>query len=88
VESAGGSLAALHLGGRDCCEMLTRLLQRTHVGARHALPVSRAFHSSPALRAIDMAKVNTTERLSQLRKLMKERNVDIYSTRAGRSAGK
>jgi hypothetical protein len=35
-----------------------------------------------------MAKVNTTERLSQLRKLMKERNVDIYSTRAGRSAGK
>jgi Xaa-Pro aminopeptidase len=63
--------------------MLTRLLlQRTHVGVRHALPVSRAFHSSPALRAIEMAKVDTTARLSQLRKLMKERNVDIYSRHA------
>jgi sugar phosphate isomerase/epimerase len=27
-----------------------------------------------------MAKVDTTERLAELRKLMKERNVDIYST--------
>jgi Xaa-Pro aminopeptidase len=26
-----------------------------------------------------MAKVDTTERLAKLRKLMKERNVDIYS---------
>jgi Xaa-Pro aminopeptidase len=63
--------------------MLTRLLlQRTRVGARLALPVTRAFHSSPALRAIEMAKVDTTARLSQLRKLMKERNVDIYSRHA------
>jgi hypothetical protein len=29
-----------------------------------------------------MAKVDTTARLSQLRKLMKERNVDIYSRHA------
>lgn len=27
-----------------------------------------------------MAKVDTTERLAELRKLMKERNVDVYST--------
>jgi Xaa-Pro aminopeptidase len=29
-----------------------------------------------------MAKVDTTQRLADLRKLMKERNVDIYSKRA------
>jgi hypothetical protein len=29
-----------------------------------------------------MAKVDTTARLAQLRKLMKERNVDIYSMHA------
>jgi hypothetical protein len=28
-----------------------------------------------------MSKVNTTERLAELRKLMKERKVDIYSTK-------
>ena len=28
-----------------------------------------------------MSKVDTTERLAELRKLMKERNVDIYSNR-------
>jgi Xaa-Pro aminopeptidase len=27
-----------------------------------------------------MAKVDTTERLAELRKLMKERKVDVYST--------
>jgi hypothetical protein len=68
--------------GAIVCDMLTRLLRRTHVGAGHALLASRAFHSSPTLRAIDMAKVDTTARLAQLRKLMKERNVDIYSTHA------
>ena len=67
-------------------DMLSRLLRRTHataaahVGVKHPLLASRAFHSSPALRAIDMAKVDTTERLAELRKLMKERNVDVYST--------
>jgi hypothetical protein len=60
-------------------DMLARLLRRPHVVAKHTLPVSRAFHTSPVLRAIDMAKVDTTERLAQLRKLMKERNVDVYS---------
>lgn len=29
-----------------------------------------------------MSKVDTTQRLADLRKLMKERNVDIYSRRA------
>ena len=42
----------------------------------------RPFYASAALRAIDMAKVDTTQRLADLRKLMKERNVDIYSERA------
>jgi Xaa-Pro aminopeptidase len=28
-----------------------------------------------------MSKVDTTERLAELRKLMKKRNVDIYSTK-------
>lgn len=46
--------------------------------ARTSLTTSRAFHASAALRAIDMSKVNTTERLAELRKLMKERKVDIY----------
>jgi hypothetical protein len=36
-----------------------------------------------------MAKVDTTARLAELRKLMKEHNVDIYSThvRVGQSMG-
>jgi Xaa-Pro aminopeptidase len=59
--------------------MLPRLLRRTHVAVQHPLRASRALHTSPVLRAIDMAKVDTTERLAQLRKLMKERNVDVYS---------
>jgi|TARA_R110002003_G_scaffold159_2_gene13740 sugar phosphate isomerase/epimerase len=32
-----------------------------------------------------MAKVDTTARLAELRKLMKERNVDVYSTGPPRS---
>ena len=48
---------------------------------RTSLTTSRAFHASAAVRAIDMSKVNTTERLAELRKLMKERKVDIYSTK-------
>lgn len=63
----------------------SRLLLRTYATAVRAantsrLPAPRAFHTSPVLRAIDMAKVDTTERLAELRKLMKERKVDIYST--------
>jgi Xaa-Pro aminopeptidase len=66
--------------------MIPRLWGRTHatvaahVVARPARLAARALHSSPALRAIDMAKVDTTERLAELRKLMKARNVDVYST--------
>lgn len=65
---------------------LPRCLLRTHaraaayVAVKHLIPAARALHASAPLRAIDMAKVNTTERLAELRKLMKERNVDIYST--------
>lgn len=66
--------------------LLPRSLLRTHATAaayvaRKPSIASRAFHASAALRAIDMSKVDTTERLAELRKLMKERNVDIYSNR-------
>lgn len=60
--------------------MLARWLQRTHAAVRHSVPLPRSFHTSPVLRAIDMAKVDTSDRLAQLRKLMKERNVDVYSS--------
>lgn len=66
-------------------DMLSRLLRRPHataaayVAVKHPRPVLRALHSAPVLRAIDMAKVDTTERLAELRTLMKERNVDVYS---------
>ena len=66
--------------------LLPRILLRTHAtaavyAARNPSVPSRALHASAALRAIDMSKVDTTERLAELRKLMKERNVDIYSTK-------
>ncbi|KAJ4367040.1 hypothetical protein N0V83_007570 [Neocucurbitaria cava] len=63
---------------------LPRLLRRTHatpasyVAVKHPFPAARALHITATLRAIDMAKVDTTERLAELRKLMKERNVDVY----------
>jgi Xaa-Pro aminopeptidase len=65
--------------------LLPRSLLRTHATAAaraarfHPSPTPRTLHVSAALRAIDMSKVDTTERLAKLRKLMKERNVDIYS---------
>ena len=68
---------------------LPRFLQRTHATAaayvtgKPSFPAARALHVSATLRAIDMAKVDTTERLAELRKLMKERNVDVYSTDPG-----
>lgn len=66
--------------------LLPRSLLRTHATAaayvaRKPTASFRPFHASATLRAIDMSKVDTTERLAKLRKLMKERNVDIYSTR-------
>jgi|SRR5690242_10427613 len=66
--------------------LLPRSLLRTHAtaavyAARNPSVTTRAFYASAALRAIDMSKVDTTGRLAELRKLMKERNVDIYSTK-------
>ncbi|CAN9220201.1 unnamed protein product [Alternaria alternata] len=64
--------------------LLPRFLGRSHATAaayvaRKTPPFPvRPFYASAALRAIDMAKVDTTQRLADLRKLMKERNVDIY----------
>ena len=63
---------------------LPRILSRSHATAAYVVAKSqylptRVFHTSTALRVIDMAKVDTTGRLAELRKLMKERNVDIYS---------
>lgn len=72
---------------------LPRSLVRTHattaayVAVKRPFPATRALHVSAALRAIDMAKVDTSGRLAELRKLMKERNVDVYSTPARRSIG-
>ena len=66
--------------------LVARCLRRPHAivtayaAAQASIPVARALHSSPLLRALDMAKVDTTERLAALRTLMRERNVDIYST--------
>jgi Xaa-Pro aminopeptidase len=65
--------------------LVPRIIGRPHataaayVAAKSRFLSPRAFHASAALRVIDMAKVDTTERLAELRKLMKERNVDIYS---------
>jgi Xaa-Pro aminopeptidase len=67
--------------------LLPRTLLRTHATAAARVakfppkPAPRALHLSAALRAIDMSKVDTTERLAKLRQLMKERNVDIYSNK-------
>lgn len=72
--------------------LLPRTLLRTHATAavyatRNRPTTSRAFHASAVLRAIDMSKVDTSGRLAELRKLMKERNVDIYSTKPCLSYG-
>jgi Xaa-Pro aminopeptidase len=47
-----------------------------------ALVLTRAFHSSSILRSLAamVEKVHTTERLAELRKHMRERNIDVYST--------
>lgn len=54
----------------------------TYVVSRTPSVLFRAFHSSPIVRSIaDMVeKVHTTERLTELRKLMKEHQIDVYST--------
>lgn len=69
--------------------LLLRTRTRTHaplaaaayVVARSPAHSLRAFHSARTLHsaAEDMEKVNTTARLAELRKLMKEHQVDVYS---------
>ena len=64
----------------------SRFLQRTHathaafVATRLPFHSQRTFHASAVLRLLDMEKVNTSERLAELRKLMKEQQIDVYST--------
>ena len=68
--------------------LFPRFLGRTHATqaacAAKRLPIHspRAFHQSAILRLLDMEKVNTSDRLAELRKLMKEHQVDVYSTQA------
>ncbi|KAF2263830.1 putative Xaa-Pro aminopeptidase P [Lojkania enalia] len=65
--------------------LLPRFLLRTHatttayVAPRPSHSAFRALHSSRVLRAaLDMEKVNTSERLAELRRLMAEHKVDVY----------
>ena len=66
--------------------LFSRFLGRSHATpaayAAKRLPIHspRAFHASAILRLLDMEKVNTSDRLAELRKLMKEHQVDVYST--------
>lgn len=65
-----------------------RLLRRAHatavacVAPKHLFPAHSTFYVSAILRAVDMAKVDTTERLAELRKFMLEHNVHVYSAEA------
>ncbi len=79
------------LGGAGSSESMIlsgRLLRRARatavpcVAPKHLCPAHRTFYASAILRAVDMAKVDTTERLAELRKFMTEHNVDVYSAEA------
>ena len=65
--------------------LLSRFFCRTQATpaayAARSLPFhsQRAFHASAIRRLLDMQQVNTSERLAELRKLMKEHQVDVYS---------
>lgn len=74
------NVAAANQSKLDMFPRLLRRIPAAHVATKPQCLATRALHTSPVLRAIDMAKVDTTERLAELRKLMKERNVDVYST--------
>jgi len=56
-------------------------LATAYVVARPPTLILRAFHSARTLRTAvyDMEKVNTTQRLAELRKLMKQHQIDVYS---------
>lgn len=66
--------------------LLSRFLLHTHATpaayATRSLTFrcQRAFHAPAIRRLLDMEKVNTSERLAALRKLMQERQIDVYST--------
>ena len=87
--AAGGGVVHVPIVGANrayqSLMLLPRIAQLSHatraayVAVKSPFSPVRPFHASAALRAIDMAKVDTTHRLAELRKLMKERNVDIYS---------
>ena len=64
------------------CSRFVRHAHATHaacVAKRLPFHPQRAFHASAVLRLLDMEKVNTSERLVELRKLMKEHQIDVYS---------
>jgi Xaa-Pro aminopeptidase len=56
-------------------------LATAYVVTRPPTLILRAFHSARTLRTAvdDMEKVNTTQRLAELRRLMKQHQVDVYS---------
>ena len=67
--------------GRDV--QMLRGLARLSTLSR-GIAAGRLFHTSTIRKyPIDMEKVNTTERLAQLRELMKRNKVDIYSKPSG-----
>jgi Xaa-Pro aminopeptidase len=52
-------------------------------GEPYVVARSRSFHQSPpSFNIADMETVNTTERLGKLRELMKQKQLDVYSTTA------
>jgi Xaa-Pro aminopeptidase len=66
---------------------LTRVsLATAYVVARPPTLYLRALYSARTLRTAvdDMEKVNTTQRLAELRKLMKQHQVDVYSAHPSR----
>ncbi|KAF2474326.1 putative Xaa-Pro aminopeptidase P [Lindgomyces ingoldianus] len=67
------------LAGRFLLRSHAKSAAWSYVVPRARAVFLRAFHLSPAAcTAVDMEKVNTTARLAELRKLMKDRQVDIY----------
>lgn len=72
--------------------LIERLVLRFHHHSFHPRPLCSyvasnpalitPFHSTPRIAhpaPLDMDKVNTTDRLAELRQLMKDHQVDIYS---------
>lgn len=82
------SLTTLSVTPRVAC--ITIVLNSSRVShfarlASHLRIERRSTVRFQSTLALDMEKVNTTDRLSQLRTLMKERNLDVYSRLANTS---